>query len=82
MIFLRLSHDFLMTLSQIFHDFLMIFYDFLMTFSWLIDWLTNWKTDLLTDLLNATDLTVCNCHNSLELSELAMVCAVSALVYL
>ena len=34
----------------------------------------------MTDLLNATDLTVCDCLKSLKLSELAMVCAVSALV--
>ena len=55
MTLLWLFHAFLLNFKWISHDFLMIFLDFLMTFS---DWLTDWLTDCLTD---------CNCIDSLKL---------------
>ena len=58
---------------------------------WLTDWLNDWLTDWLNTFYNFLDslllswhsviaLTVCNCHESLQLSEQAMHGAVWALV--
>ena len=79
--FSQLSHDFLMNFSWISHDFLMTFswlsLDFLMTFSWLFhDFLLTFSWRSHDFLMNFSWLS----DDFSWTSELAMVCAVSALV--